>query len=254
MKLSEKTAHIRLYAELNYLLQKYRRYKWIPVKFKGRQSVKHLVESLGIPHTEIDLILANSHPVDFSYIVKDGDHVSIYPIFETFNISSTSGLRPKPLRDTKFVLDCHLGRLAAYLRMLGFDAIYKNNFPDEELADISSEQKRILLTRDRGLLKRDKITHGFLIRTRNPREQLLSVVRRFDLMDDIKPFTRCMTCNGLLAEKKKKDVLDKLEPNTKRYFSKFKECEECGRVFWKGSHHERMNELIGWVRKRLEEK
>ncbi len=253
MRLKQKIAHFRFYAELNELLQKKQHFKWIPVNFRGRQSVKHLTESLGVPHTEIDLILVNSRPVNFSYIVEDGDRVSVYPMFETFNISQATRLRPKPLRETRFVLDCHLGRLAAYLRMMGFDTLYQNDFSDEELAEISAEQKRILLTRDRGLLKRDRITHGFLIRTRNSREQLLSVVRRFDLLDDIHPFTRCMACNGLLVSRDKEDIVEKLQPKTKKYFNVFKECEYCGRVFWNGSHHERMEDLIEWVRKRVEE-
>jgi len=243
----EKTAYFRFYAELNELLPNQEQYQRTAVKFKGRQSVKHLAESMGIPHTEIDLILANGRSVDFSYIAEDGDEISVYPVFETLNIAPLTHLRPEPLRVTRFVLDGHLGRLAAYLRMLGFDCMYRNDYEDAELAKISAEEKRILLTRDRGLLKRDIITHGFLIRTRDPREQLLSVVQRFDLHRDIRPFTRCMACNGLLHNAKKMDVVGQLEPKTKKYFNEFKRCENCGKIYWKGSHHERMAALIKWV-------
>ena len=237
----------RFYAELNDLLPEYHRFKDIKEGFKGRQSVKHLIESLGIPHTEVDLILANSHPIDFSYIPREHDHISVYPVFETFNIANLSTLRPQPLREPKFVLDGHLGRLAAYLRMLGFDTLYQNNYMDEELADISVNKNRILLTRDRGLLKRSKVTRGFLLKTMDPRQQLLSVVWRFDLLDRILPFSRCIACNGIFEAVDKLEISDQLESKTRKYFEKFKRCKECGKIYWKGSHHSRMLALIEWM-------
>lgn len=242
------TAYFRFYAELNELLPENKRKQEIPQKFKGPQSVKHLIESLGIPHTEIDLILVNNEPVTFSYIPKEGERISVFPVFESFNISPINRLRPTPLRDTKFVLDGHLGRLAAYLRMLGFDALYRNDFSDEELANISSNESRILLTRDRGLLKRSQVTHGFLITQRQPKQQLVDVVRRFDLAADFKEFSRCMSCNGKLVTVKKDDVVACLEPRTKKYFDEFRRCEHCGKVYWRGSHYERMIQLIEWIR------
>ncbi|MBM3138224.1 MAG: twitching motility protein PilT, partial [Chloroflexi bacterium] len=178
---------------------------------------------------------------------QEGELISVYPVFESFDISLVNLLRPTPLREPKFVLDGHLGRLASYLRMLGFDSSYRNDFNDEELAEISVNEKRILLTRDRGLLKRDKVTHGFLIKTRDPRQQLLSVVRRFDLAKLIHPFTRCIACNGILEPVEKEEVIDLLEPKTRKYFDIFKRCTSCGKVFWAGSHHERMSRLIDWV-------
>lgn len=242
----------RFYAELNDLLPNSKRSCDLEIEFKGRQSVKHLIESQGIPHTEVDLILANKESVDFKYIPKDGERISVYPVFETFDISGLIRLRPKPLRDPKFVLDGHLGRLAAYLRMVGFDALYRNDFRDEELAKISVEEKRIILTRDRGLLKRDKVTHGFLIKTRDPRRQLLSVVARFDLTNLFKPFNRCITCNGLLAKVEKKDIIDQLEPKTKKYFDDFKRCMNCSKIYWPGSHHRQMQDLIAWIKESAE--
>ena len=158
------TAFFRFYAELNNLLPVNQRFRDIRQVFQGNQTVKHLIESLGIPHTEIDLILVNGNSVDFSFVPKEGDHVSVYPVFESFDISTLNHLRPIPLRDLRFVLDGHLGRLAAYLRLLGFDSLYHNDFSDEELAQISDNEKRILLTRDRGLLKRSQVTHGFLLK------------------------------------------------------------------------------------------
>jgi hypothetical protein len=240
-------ANFRFYAELNDLLPPNKRFKDIRQEFKGRQTVKHLIESQGIPHTEVDLIIVNGSSVDFSYIPQERELISVYPVFETLNITALTHLRPSPLREPRFILDGHLGRLAAYLRMLGFDTLYRNDFTDEELASISVDEKRILLTRDRGLLKRDLITHGFLITTRDPRQQLLAVVNRFDLFSSFKPFTRCITCNGLLLNVKKQEIIDQLKTKTKKYFDIFKRCENCGNIYWKGSHHDRMSTLIKWL-------
>lgn len=241
------TAIFRFYAELNDLLPVKKRFSDQEIEFSGRQTVKHLIESQGIPHTEVDLILANSQSVGFDYIPLEGELISVYPVFESFDVSEVNRLRPKPLREPKFILDGHLGRLASYLRMLGFDSSYRNDFNDEELAEISVVEKRILLTRDRGLLKRDKVTHGFLIKTRDPKEQLLSVVRRFDLTSLIHPFSRCIACNGVLELVEKDKVAEQLEPKTKKYFDKFKCCSICHKIYWAGSHHERMVKLIDWI-------
>ena len=243
------TVYFRFYAELNALLPAKDRFRDIRQEFKGNQTIKHLIESLGIPHTEVDLILANGSSVDFKYIPVEEDVISVYPLFESFDITPLIRLRPCPLRESKFVLDGHLGRLAAYLRMLGFDSVYRNDFSDEELALISLNENRILLSRDRGLLKRSQVTHGYLIKTRDPRQQLLAVVRRFDLVSSFKQFSRCIACNGKLESTSKEAVINHLEPRTLQYFEEFKQCAECGKVYWKGSHYERMIEFIDWVRK-----
>ena len=160
-KMKTERAYFRFYAELNDFLPKNRRYVLFPLTFKNRQTVKHLIESIGVPHPEVDLILVNSEPKDFSYIVQDRDVISVYPVFESFNISAENKLRPEPLREPKFVLDGHLGRLAAYLRLLGFDCLYRNDYADEEVTGISHDENRICLTRDRGLLKRKIITRNY---------------------------------------------------------------------------------------------
>jgi len=247
------SAAFHFYAELNALLPAKNQNKDIWQEFKGRQTVKHLIESLGIPHTQVDLILANGKSIDFRYIPDDGDMISVYPVFESFDISPLIHLRPQPLRETKFVLDGHLGRLAAYLRMLGFDTLYQNDFSDAELASISLNENRILLTRDRGLLKRSSVTHGYLISTRDPQQQLLSVIRRFDLLPSRKQFSRCMACNGLLENISKEEVINQLEPRTKQHFEVFKRCGICGNVYWKGSHHDRMVSFIEWIKTSMAE-
>ena len=183
-------ARFRFYAELNDFLPPERRMVPFDFEFRGNQTVKHLIESLGVPHTEVDLVLVNGRSVDFTEVVRDGDFVSVYPVFEGFDITPVSQVRPKPLRHTRFVLDGHLGRLAHYLRMLGFDTLYRNDYHDEQLARISAEEHRILLTRDRGLLMRSAVTHGYCVREAAPRQQLAEVVQRFDLARSIAPFTR----------------------------------------------------------------
>lgn len=243
-----KQAEFRFYAELNDFLPRRRRFTafWHP--FEERGSVKDMIESLGVPHTEIDLILVNGESVDFSYIVQDSDRISVYPVFETFDITPVLCVRPEPLRVVKFVLDIHLGRLAAYLRMLGFDTLYRNDYADDELARISSEEKRALLTRDVGLLKRSIVTHGYFVRETNPQQQAAEIVRHLDLYRMIQPFARCIRCNGEVEIVPKDSILDRLHPNTTQYYDEFRRCSACGQVYWKGSHYERMDQLIQWIR------
>lgn len=241
------TVSIRFYEELNDFLPPERRKVLFSHRFKQPGSVKDLVESLGVPHTEIDLILVNGESVDFSYMITDGDHISVYPVFETLDISPVTRLHPKPLRVTRFVLDGHLGRLAAYLRMLGFDTLYRNDYDDAELARISAEEHRILLTRDVQLLMRKTITHGYFVRSRLPGKQLLEVLSRFDLARTQNPFTRCMHCNGDIKRVDKHLVLSHLMPQTRAHYNEFWQCQSCGKIYWKGSHYQRMLSLISGI-------
>ena len=241
------TAHFRFYAELNDFLPVNQRFREVQLPFQGAQTVKHLVESLGVPHTEIDLILVNGESVDFAYRVQHEDRISVYPVFEGFEIGSVNHLRPAPLRNPTFVLDVHLGRLAAYLRLLGFDAIYQSNYDDEEIARISHSQHRICLTRDRGLLKRKQVTHGYCLRSTDSRQQLREVLQRFDLHQKIQPFSRCARCNGLLQEVEKQTILNRLQEGTQQYYDDFWQCKVCGQVYWQGSHFQRLEKLIDWA-------
>lgn len=212
--------------------------------FIDAASVKDMIESHGVPHTEVDLIVVNGESVDFAYVVQDGDRIGVYPMFEAIDISPLLRVRPRPLRVTRFVLDAHLGRLAAYLRMLGFDTLYRNDYNDRELAAISHEQGRILLTRDVGLLKRGAITHGYYVRETESRRQLREIVRRFDLAGSIAPFERCMRCNGLLEPVAKEEVAERIPPQTRAHHHAFQICRSCGRVYWKGTHYRRMQKFI----------
>jgi hypothetical protein len=237
-------ATFRFYAELNDFLPPERRFAEFAYSFLDATTVKDRIESFGVPHTEVDLILVNGNSVDFAYRVQDGDRIAVYPVFEAFDISGLTRLRPLPLRDPRFVLDVHLGRLAAYLRMLGFDVLYWNQCTDERLADISRGERRSLLTRDVGLLKRGAVTHGCYIRATKPRQQLLEVVRRFDLASLIEPFSRCLRCNTLLAHADKEQVRQQLPAQVALLHDEFLRCPDCGRAYWKGGHFRRMSQWI----------
>ena len=238
---------LRFYAELNDFLRDGQKRSRFEIALNRRTSVKDLIESLGIPHTEVEIILANGRSVDFSYIVMDEDELSVYPMFESIDVTPLLKLRDSPLRKTRFVLDCHLGRLARYLRQLGFDSLYRNDYTDDQLAQTSAEQHRILLTRDRNLLKRSIVTHGYFIREFDPRKQLDEVVQRFDLKAQIIPFGRCTLCNGIVERVDKQRIADQLEPKTRKYFDTFWQCSSCGQIYWEGSHVKHMLKLTDEV-------
>ena len=245
-------AQFRFYAELNDFLPAESRGKELTRHFSASGSVKDFVESFGVPHTEVDLVLANGQPVDFSYAVRDGDRVSVYPVFESLDISSVSRVRPAPLRGLRFLLDVHLGRLAAYLRMAGFDAVYSRQAGDAELAGIVAHEARVLLTRDRYLLMRTAVERGYWVRSTEPKQQLLEVVKRFDLAGCMRPFTRCLNCNTLLEDASRESVRDRLPPKILEKDA-FRLCPVCQRVYWQGSHYERMSKLLRWVIAQLRE-
>ncbi len=218
---------------LNDFLPRDLRGQAIPVAFRGRQSVKHLAESLGAPHPEIGRVEINGADGDLSAITRDGDRVTLHPAPDTC-----------PFDPPRFLLDCHLGRLASHLRMLGFDCLYRNDYTDDELAAILEADERILLTRDRRLLMRKSVRYGYCLRSVNSRQQLLEVVRRFDLAGRVTPFQRCPRCNHPLEAVEKSAVMDRLEPLTRKYFDEFHLCPACGQIYWKGSHYEQMTRLL----------
>jgi len=237
-------AHFRFYEELNEFLPAEKRKVSFTYEFSGKPSVKDAIEALGVPHVEVDLVLVNGDSVDFSYGLKDGDNVSVYPVFEGLDITPVIRLRDKPLREVKFILDAHLGRLAKYLRLCGFDTLFNGNYTDPEIVDIAEKEKRIILTRDRGILKNKRVTHGYWIRSQKHDEQLKEVLTRFDLKGQVRLFTRCIRCNTLLEEVRKEDITDRLQEKTKRYYSEFKRCPGCDRIYWEGSHYENMTKCI----------
>lgn len=235
---------LRFYEELNDFLAPALRKVTFSHEFDRRASVKDMIESFGVPHTEVDIILVNGHSVDFSCIVQDGDRISVYPVFESLDVSPLVRLRPAPLRSPAFVLDSNLGRLARYLRLLGFDCLYQNDYDDETVANIADQEQRIVLTRDRALLQRKIITRGYFVRAVRPRPQVKEVLARFDLYRLVDPFNRCIRCNGDLQAVDKQVIEERLEPRTREYFDSFRICTACGQIYWQGSHHARSLRLI----------
>lgn len=236
--------YLRFYEELNDFLPEEKKKKRFAHQFIDRTSIKDLIESVGIPHTEVDLILVSSKSVNFKYLINDGDDISVYPVFESLDISDVQHLRAKPLRKPKFVADVHLGRLTRYLRMTGLDVLYKNDFEDEEIVQISLTERRAILTRDRGILKRNEVTHGYLVRSSKVEEQVKEVLKRFDLQKEIKEFSRCIECNALLKPIKKEFVINQLPPKVAQSQNEFYQCPSCNKVYWKGTHYQRMLSFI----------
>jgi uncharacterized protein with PIN domain len=239
-----KKVTLRFYEELNDFLPKDKKKKRFVHNFIDRTSVKDLIESLGVPHTEVDLILVNDISVGFEYIINDAEDISVYPVFESLDISDVQHLRSKPLRNPKFVADVHLGRLTKYLRMMGFDIYYKNDFSDEEIVKISLKERRAILTRDIGILKRTEVTHAYFIRTDKVEKQTEEVIRRFDLQNEIKEFSRCLECNELLKSIKKETIIEQLPPKVSQTHNEFYQCPSCKNIYWKGTHYQRMLSFI----------
>jgi uncharacterized protein len=230
------TVRIRFYAELGDLLPAGQRGRDFQLSCAAGGSAKDLIEGLGVPHTEVDLILVNGASVGFDHPVHDGDRLSVYPVFEALDISPLNRLRPQPLRVARFAADVHLGKLARFLRIAGFDTVYRNDWSDERLVETALAEHRIILTCDRRLLMRSAVTHGYLVRDRRPRVQLREVLDHFDLWSAMRPFSRCPVCNGGVEAVAKAEVLAGLPPGTAATYDEFWRCEGCGQTFWRGAH------------------
>jgi hypothetical protein len=221
-------AHFLFHGRLNDFLTHGQRGRWVAIQFQGLQSIKHLAESLGVPHPEIGRIQVNGREEALDRITQDGDRAEFHPIEDGFPA------------EPRFILDCHLGRLTAHLRMLGFDCLYENGFDDPNMAGLAHAEGRILLTRDRRLLMRKLVEHGYCLRSLDPLEQLTEVIQRFGLRGRVQPFHRCLHCNHILEPVDKESILDRLEPMTRQYFDEFHICPACGQIYWKGSHYDQM--------------
>jgi uncharacterized protein with PIN domain len=237
-------AYFRFYGELNDLLPVERRQRPIGYRLNGPVAVKHPIEALGVPHTEVDLILVNGVPAGFSYLVGEGDRFDIYPIGQAIDLQTPHRLRPELTDPPRFVVDGHLGQLATYLRLFDLDACYRNDYHDEELAQIAFEEERVLLTRDVRLLMRKNIIYGYWLRSKEPKEQIKEVLRRFGLKSTAAPWRRCLRCNGRLERVPKQEIEGRLEPLTKKYNHMFHICQECDQIYSKGSHYLSLNKLI----------
>lgn len=245
-------ATFRFYGELNDFLPPEMRQRALAYPFTEPQTVKHLIEAVRIPHTEVEVILINGQPSGFEVVVQPGDRVSVYPAFSQIDISPLPPLRPPLPQPMRFILDNHLGKLARLLRLLGFDVLYpRDHLDDAALAQMAHDQNRVMLTRDRGLLMRNLITHGYCLRTTDTEEQLTAVLQRYQLHDAIQPWSRCLTCNGRLQPVAKEAIIHRLEPKTKQYFEEFHLCQACGQIYWKGSHFAALQEIVDRVRQEI---
>jgi len=237
-------ATFRFYEELNDFLTKPRRKVDFEVAFRGKRSVKDMIESLGVPHTEVDLILINGNSVDFNYIVKDGDRASVYPTFESFNIKSVTYLRRKPLRQTRFIADINLGDIVKRMRMIGFDVYFNSALINSQIIDVSLKDKRIILTKSKQLLKFKKVTHAIFIHPGSKDEQVKRIINKLDIKNQAKPFSRCLHCNSLLKKTTKEDVLRRIPPKTRDYCEEYFICESCDKLFWNGTHMINMGNFV----------
>ena len=237
-------ATFRFYEELNDFLAPDRRGHEFACACARAATTKHMIEALGVPHTEVELVLVNGESVGFDRLLGDGDRVAVYPKFEALDIAPLLRVREQPLRVTRFIADAHLGGLARLLRMSGFDTLYDNHFRDDEVARISSTETRIVLTRDRELLKRRGITHGCYVHAVRSAEQLREIFTRLDLARSARPFTLCLHCNASLHSIDKARVAAVLPPAVRAHYEQFNFCDVCERVFWEGSHWRRMRSML----------
>jgi uncharacterized protein with PIN domain len=237
-------ATFRFYQELNDFLPRERRRREVAVPCARAATTKHMIEALGVPHTEVELVLVNGEASSFDRLIAQGDRVAVYPKFEAIDISPLLRVRERPLRRLRFVADAHLGGLARFLRMAGFDTLYDNYIDDGEIEELAASEDRVVLTRDRELLKRRTIIHGCYIHALKPEEQLREVFNRLDLAASARPFSLCLHCNVPLRPAKKDEVLEQLPPAVREQHDEFNTCDSCGRIYWKGSHWKRMTGLL----------
>jgi uncharacterized protein with PIN domain len=241
---ADSIADFRFYEELNDFLRPELRKRTFSHAFNGTPAVKDVIEAIGVPHAEVDLVLVDGESVDFARRLHDGNRVAVYPVFERFDLTPLTRLRPRPLRRTRFVLDVHLGTLARYLRLLGFDTLYRNDYDDHEIVRLAHAQSRIILTRDKGLLKHRAVTRGRWIRHTRPLEQLRETLAAFDLVGSARPFTRCAVCNGSLRPLGRRQVADVVPTRVRERHDKFARCTRCGRVYWPGTHTTRIRKAL----------
>ncbi len=241
------TANFRFYGGLNDFLAPFRRQRAFDCGCARAATSKHMIEALGVPHTEVALVLINGETCGFDTLLHDGDRVSAYPRFESLDIASLTRMPRLPPGPARFVADAHLGGLARLLRMAGFDTLYQNDFDDADIAAIAEREGRIVLTRDRDLLKRRNVAHGCYVKALKAGAQLKEVVERMELAGSTKPFTLCLSCNADLHAVDKAAVIDRLPPSVREAHTEFQTCMVCKGVFWKGSHWKRMCDVLAGI-------
>jgi uncharacterized protein with PIN domain len=241
-------ATFRFYEELNDFLPPASRKRDVAIPVDRARSVKDAIESAGVPHPEVDLILVDGRSVDFGHLLRGGERVAVYPMFERLDVSGLQRLRPRPLRDPRFIVDANLGKLARHLRMAGFDVQFDIDADDASIVQRAAQERRTILTRDKGLLRRREVERGYFVRSDQPDVQLAEVVAALQLEDAMRPFTRCRECNTPLEGIARDAVpVGLAPPRVLALYAAFKRCAGCARVYWPGSHYARMQQLLARV-------
>lgn len=238
------TFTIRFIGNLDIFLAPERRKITFSHTIKGKPSIKDTVEALGVPHTEVDCLVVDGRSVDFNYQVKGGEKIRVYPDSAKVRLPDIRKLQPRFPYRPRFIADVHLGKLARHLRLLGFDTLYEKDYADDEIIEKARREKRIVLTRDIGLLKNKAVRYGFFVRAADATGRIKEIVRKFRLFDHVKPFTLCLKCNGRIRRTAKAGIAHKLPPETKKYYTAFYACLSCGKVYWKGAHHRRLTAIV----------
>lgn len=243
-----RTIHCRFYGALNRFLKSTQRYRDFRYFVKGVPSIKDTLEALGVPHTQIDCIVVNSRSVRFSYQIRGGERIQVYPEADRAKLRKAIRLKPKLSLNPKFVLDVHLGKLARHLRLLGFDTLYEKEMEDAAIAQLGQRAGRIVLTRDLALLKNKGIRRGHFVRATDPQKQVREVVREFALAGKMRPFRLCLVCNGTIRRVAKSRIVHRLPPLTKKYYQKFYHCPRCDKIYWQGTHYKQLVRLVNAVK------
>ncbi len=247
------TVRLRFHGDLNIFLgSKALGDAVIERRLAEKTSIKDIIESCGVPHPEVDLILVNEQKVGFDQTLVSDAQVDVFPVVMADTCQTEKPLQT--IHSATFVADGHLGGLAKNMRLFGFDVAYDQRADDRQLLEIMTRQNRALLTRDRRLLMHAIVQHGYYPRSQNPDEQTIEVIRRFRLTELIAPFSRCLRCNGPLEAADKAEIIDKLEPLTKIYYDQFRRCPNCKQIYWPGSHFPKLLKRIETISSRLRDK
>jgi uncharacterized protein with PIN domain len=236
------SVRLHFHGDLDFFLPSRTRRKTVERSLSEKTSMKDLIESCGVPHPEVDLIVVDGEAVDFGHGVASDAEVEVFAPERQYPQSRKESLQVHVA--SRFIVDGHLGKLTRNLRLLGFDVAYDPRAHDRQLLDVMDHENRALLTRDRRLLMHAVVKTGYCPRSQEPDEQTIEVIRRFDLSRLIAPFTRCLRCNALLQEIAKADVIEELEPLTKIHYEQFRRCIGCGQIYWAGSHFPKLQERL----------
>ncbi|WP_051216307.1 Mut7-C RNAse domain-containing protein [Ferrimonas futtsuensis] len=234
---------LRCYRELNDFLPVASRERRFPFRFRGQPSLKSVLEGAGVPQAEVDLVLMNGQSVALDHPIVGGERLEVFPLLESLELDLFAPLRPRPLPDA-FIVDVNLGRLARLLRLSGLDCLYRRDFDDEEIVRLACEQGRGILTRDKGVLHRGAVIHGYWVRHTDPERQLLEVIHHYRLEGRLRFFSRCTRCNGVLHVISRDAARQRVPAGAWREHHHFFVCDGCGQVYWRGSHYEAMNQTL----------